>query len=95
MRIKKMVKPETRDKNFRDVIGELAGVYGDRMLGTNKMAQSPAGWGWKVKEAGVPFGTVVDWVAEATAAGQRCNCPLVEEHILAQKFSAWQASQGA
>lgn len=90
MAIVMMKNQETRDRNFRSVVGEIAGVYNGRLEGLNKMGADPNGWSSKMRDAGVPLELLVEWVREATAAGQRCDKPLVDGHIVLDKFKAWQ-----
>ena len=87
-----MKKAKTRDEDFRKVAGNLAGVYHGREEGFNTMGLDPNGWTHKLRDAGVPLATAIEWVRDATAAGQRCNCPLPKEHMVWAKFEEWLAS---
>lgn len=88
-----MKKQTTKDKDFRDVVGNLAGIYYSREEGFNPMAADQNGWTRKLKDAGVPFNTAVGWIQEATEAGHRCNCPLAKDNLVSIRFEEWLTSK--
>ena len=92
----KMMKGKvTRDRNYRKVVGDIAGVYQRRQLGVNKMGTDPRGWTVKMRDEGVPQELLEKWVKEATEEGQRCDCPLPSDHLVKKRFDEWKGKFSA